>query len=94
MLSSIDIILNENPYPSFSALANAAALAGDERAWLVWGGRYPNLYVSAGIAATTGGQAQHIRNLTYELAHHTKVIENVSGARGSADRWAIRARPN
>jgi ATP-dependent DNA helicase RecG len=107
-------------------------------------GRYPNLYVSAGIAATTGGQAQHIRkrgfdnqyyrnlleelirvhgplspdviielfmdklpdsldeqqkrskirNLTYELAHRTKIIENVSGARGSAARWAIRAQPN
>lgn len=106
-------------------------------------GRYPNLYVSAGIAATTGGQAQHIRkrgfdnqyyrnlleelirvhgpispdviielfmgklpdslddqqkrskirNLTYELAHRTKVIENVTGARGSAARWAIRATP-
>ena len=35
-----------------------------------------------------------IRNLTYELAHKTKVIENVSGARGSAARRAIRARPN
>jgi ATP-dependent DNA helicase RecG len=107
-------------------------------------GRYPNLYVSAGVAATTGGQAQHIRkrgfdnqyyrnlleelirvhgplspdviielfmdklpdsldeqqkrskirNLTYELAHRTKVIENVSGARGSAARWAIRTQPN
>ncbi len=107
-------------------------------------GRYPNLYVSAGIAATTGGQAQHIRkrgfdnqyyrnlleelirvhgpigpdviielfldklpdslddqqkrarirNLTYDLAHKTKVIENVSGARGTAARWAIRTQPN
>jgi hypothetical protein len=35
-----------------------------------------------------------IRNLTYELAHRTKIIENVSGARGSAARWAIRAQPN
>ena len=103
-------------------------------------GRYPNLFVSANIAATTGGQAQHIRkrgfdnqyyrslleelirvhgpigpdviielfmeklpdslddqqkrskirNLTYELAHRAKVIENITGARGSAARWAIR----
>lgn len=107
-------------------------------------GRYPNLYVSANVAATTGGQAQHIRkrgfdnqyyrnlleelirvhgpigpdviielfmdklsdslndeqkrakirNLTYELAHKHKVIENVSGARGSAARWVAQARPN
>lgn len=35
-----------------------------------------------------------IRNLTYELAHRAKVIENVSGSRGSAARWAIRAQPN
>jgi hypothetical protein len=35
-----------------------------------------------------------IRSLTYELAHRTKGIEHVSGARGSAVRWAIRAQPN
>lgn len=35
-----------------------------------------------------------IRNLTYELAHRTKVIENISGARGSAARWAIRTDPS
>ena len=35
-----------------------------------------------------------IRNLTYELAHRTKVIENVTGARGSAARWAIRTNPS
>jgi hypothetical protein len=35
-----------------------------------------------------------IRNLTYELAHRTKVIENISGARGSAARWAIKKEPS
>ncbi len=35
-----------------------------------------------------------IRNLTYELAHRTKVIENISCARGSAARWAIRTGPS
>lgn len=107
-------------------------------------GRYPNLYVSAGIASKTGSQAQHIRkrgfdnqyyrnlleelirvhgpigpeviielfmdklpdslseqqkrskirNLTYDLAHRAKIIENISGARGAAARWAIRTNPS
>ena len=35
-----------------------------------------------------------IRNPTHELAHRTKVIENISGARGSAARWAIRTDPS
>ena len=32
-----------------------------------------------------------IRNLTYELAHRTNVIVNITGARGSAARWTIRS---
>ena len=35
-----------------------------------------------------------IRNLTYELAHRTKVIENITGARGSAARWVIKTNPS
>lgn len=35
-----------------------------------------------------------IRNLTYELAHRAGVIENVSGSRGSAARWAIHKQSN
>lgn len=48
--------------------------------------------MNSGPAATSPKRSK-IRNLTYELAHRTNVIENVTGARGSAARRALRQPP-
>lgn len=52
------------------------------------------LYLVDGDSLDDQQKRSKIRNLTYELAHRTKVIENISGARSSAARWAIRKRSN
>jgi ATP-dependent DNA helicase RecG len=40
-------------------------------------GRYPNLYVGAKVAATTGGQAQHIRNRGFDNKYYRDLLEDL-----------------
>jgi ATP-dependent DNA helicase RecG len=52
-------------------------------------GRKPNYFVSAAVAAATGGKAEYIRNRRQDDAHYTKLITDYLSQFGQATRAEI-----
>ena len=52
-------------------------------------GRYPNVFVSSKIAATTGEKAQYIKNRAFDDEHYRKLILEFIAKYGSASRKDI-----